>query len=60
MAIKTASESKLAADKAGLAMEVKRRNRAAQELEDCVIRAEMGWTCHLSIGGIVEDNPRYH
>ncbi|MEM7312581.1 MAG: hypothetical protein AAF497_05460 [Planctomycetota bacterium] len=37
---KTASESKLAADKAGLAMEVKRRDRAAQELEDCVIRAE--------------------
>lgn len=37
---KTASESKLAADKAGLAMEVKRRDRAAQELKDCVIRAE--------------------
>ena len=37
---KTASESKLAADQAGLAMEVKRRDRAAQELEDCVIRAE--------------------
>lgn len=37
---KTASESKLAADLAGLAMEVKRRDRAAQELEDCVIRAE--------------------
>ena len=37
---KTASESKLAADKAGLAMEIKRRDRAAQELEDCVIRAE--------------------
>ena len=36
----TASESKLAADKAGLAMEIKRRDRAAQELEDCVIRAE--------------------
>ena len=37
---KTASESKLAADQAGLAMEVKRRDRAAQELKDCVIRAE--------------------
>ena len=37
---KTASESKLAADKAGLAMEVKRRDRAAEELNDCVIRAE--------------------
>lgn len=36
---KTASESKLAADEAGLAMEIKRRDRAAQELEDCVIRA---------------------
>ncbi|MEM6692138.1 MAG: hypothetical protein AAF664_22105 [Planctomycetota bacterium] len=37
---KTASESKLAADQAGLAMEMKRRDRAAQELEDCIIRAE--------------------
>ena len=37
---KTASESKLAADEAGLAMEVKRRDRAAEELVDCVIRAE--------------------
>jgi multidrug efflux pump subunit AcrA (membrane-fusion protein) len=37
---KTASESKLAADQAGLAMEVKRRNRVAQELDDCVILAE--------------------
>ncbi len=37
---KTASESKLAADEAGLAMEIKRRDRAAQELEDCIIRAE--------------------
>jgi len=34
-----ASESKLAADKAGLAMEIKRRDRAKQELADCVIRA---------------------
>jgi HlyD family secretion protein len=34
-----ASESKLAADQAGLAMEIKRRDRAAQELEECVIRA---------------------
>lgn len=39
---KTASESKLAADEAGLAMEVKRRDRAAEELEDCVILAEQG------------------
>ena len=38
----TASQSKLAADEAGLAMEIKRRDRAAQELEDCVIRAEKG------------------
>ncbi len=37
---KTASESKLAADQAGLAMEIKRRDRAAQELKHCVIRAE--------------------
>jgi hypothetical protein len=37
---KIASESKLAADEAGLAMEIKRRDRAAQELEDCVIRAK--------------------
>lgn len=37
---KTASESKLAADQAGLAMEIKRRDRAAQELDDCIIRAE--------------------
>ncbi|QDT10598.1 efflux RND transporter periplasmic adaptor subunit [Planctomycetes bacterium K23_9] len=37
---KIASESKLAADQAGLAMEVKRRDRAAEELNDCVIRAE--------------------
>jgi len=37
---KTASESKLAADQAGLAMEVKRRDRAAEELIDCVITAE--------------------
>ena len=36
----TASRSKLAADEAGLAMEIKRRDRAKQELEDCVIRAE--------------------
>ncbi|MEL7335461.1 MAG: hypothetical protein AAFN70_04560, partial [Planctomycetota bacterium] len=39
---KTASESKLAADEAGLAMEIKRRDRAAEELKDCVIRAEKG------------------
>lgn len=38
----TASKSKLAADEAGLAMEVKRRDRASQELEDCVILAEKG------------------
>ena len=36
----TASESKLAADQAGLAMEIKRRDRAEQELQDCVIRAQ--------------------
>lgn len=36
----TASESKLAADEAGLAMEIKRRDRAEQELQDCVIRAQ--------------------
>ncbi|MCR9197603.1 MAG: hypothetical protein NXI04_03065 [Planctomycetaceae bacterium] len=36
----TASKSKLAADEAGLAMEVKRRDRAEQELQDCIIRAE--------------------
>ena len=36
----TASESKLAADEAGLAMELKRKVRAEQELKDCVIVAE--------------------
>lgn len=36
----TASLSKQAADEAGLAMEKKRRDRAEQELEDCVIRSE--------------------
>jgi len=35
----TASTSKLAADQAGLAMERKRRNRAKEELEACVITA---------------------
>lgn len=38
----TASRSKLAADEAGLAMEIKRRDRAAQELEACVITAKTG------------------
>ena len=38
----TASLSKLAADEAGLAMEKKRRDRAEQELKDCVITAEKG------------------
>jgi HlyD family secretion protein len=38
----TASRSKLAADEAGLAMEIKRRDRAAQELEACVIKAKTG------------------
>ncbi|MEK6239030.1 MAG: HlyD family efflux transporter periplasmic adaptor subunit [Planctomycetales bacterium] len=38
----TASKSKLAADEAGLAMEIKRRNRAEEELVDCVIKAETG------------------
>ena len=36
----TASSSKLAADQAGLAMEIKRRNRAEEELADCLITAE--------------------
>jgi HlyD family secretion protein len=36
----TASESKLAADLAGLRMEIKRRDRAEQELKDCIIKAE--------------------
>ncbi len=36
----TASKSKLAADEAGLAMEVKRRDRAEEELEACVIKAK--------------------
>jgi multidrug resistance efflux pump len=35
----TASKSKLQADEAGLAMEIKRRDRAFQELQDCVITA---------------------
>jgi HlyD family secretion protein len=38
----TASESKLAADLAGLRMEKKRRDRAEQELGDCIIRAPTG------------------
>ncbi|MFP6762605.1 MAG: hypothetical protein VB858_03275 [Planctomycetaceae bacterium] len=38
----TSSESKKAADEAGLAMEKKRRDRAEQELKDCVITAEKG------------------
>jgi multidrug efflux pump subunit AcrA (membrane-fusion protein) len=38
----TASKSKLAADEAGLSMEKRRRDRAAQELKDCVITAEKG------------------
>jgi multidrug resistance efflux pump len=38
----TASESKLAADEAGLAMEKLRMERAAEELVDCVIKAERG------------------
>ncbi len=36
----TASRSKLAADKAGLDMEVKRMNRAEEELAACVIKAD--------------------
>jgi HlyD family secretion protein len=38
----TATQSKLAADQAGLRMEIKRRDRAEQELLDCVIKAETG------------------
>lgn len=38
----TASQSKLAADEAGLRMEKKRRDRAEQELKDCIIKAETG------------------
>ena len=37
-----ANQSKLAADEAGLAMETKRRDRAEEELEGCVITAETG------------------
>ena len=36
----TAGQSKLAADEAGLAMEMKRRDRAREELGYCVVRAE--------------------
>lgn len=36
----TASRSKLQADEAGLAMDEARRDRAQEELEECVIRAE--------------------
>ncbi|MBC8352808.1 MAG: HlyD family efflux transporter periplasmic adaptor subunit [Planctomycetes bacterium] len=36
----TASESKLAADDAGLEMEIKRQDRALEELNACVIKAE--------------------
>lgn len=36
----TANRSKLEADKAGLAMDTARRDRAIDELENCVIRAE--------------------
>jgi multidrug resistance efflux pump len=38
----TASKSKRAADEAGLAMELRRKNRAEEELAACVIRAEKG------------------
>jgi multidrug resistance efflux pump len=38
----TASKSKLAADEAGLAMELKRKKRAEEELAACVIKAERG------------------
>lgn len=38
----TASRSKLAADEAGLAMELKRRKRAEEELAACLIRADKG------------------
>jgi HlyD family secretion protein len=37
-----ASKSKLAADEAGLAMELKRKKRAEEELAACVIKAETG------------------
>ena len=37
-----ASQSKVAADEAGLAMEEKRRDRAKEELDACVIKAEKG------------------
>ena len=36
----TADESKLAADDAGLEMETKRRDRAKEELDACVVKAE--------------------
>jgi len=36
----TASKSKLAADEAGLAMEIKRKTRAEEELAACLIKAE--------------------
>jgi len=38
----TATKSKLAADQAGLRMEIKRRDRAEQELKDCIIKAKTG------------------
>ena len=38
----TASKSKLAADEAGLAMELKRKKRAEEELAACVIKADRG------------------
>ena len=37
-----AGKSKLASDEAGLSMEIKRRDRAEEELEACVIKAERG------------------
>ncbi len=37
-----AGKSKLASDEAGLSMEIKRRDRAEEELEACVIKAEKG------------------
>ena len=56
----TASLSKLAADEAGLAMEKKRRDRAEQELEDCVIKADRGGLVILPIGCGMEADARHH
>ncbi len=56
----TASKSKLAADEAGLAMEIKRKKRAEEELAACVIKAETRRIGDLPFRRGVEADTRHH